>query len=174
MDSITVLRDLMQGAHEFLEGTMADVTTAQAHWLPAGKVSTIGTNYLHVLASEDMTIQGMFQGGAPLYASTWAGKIGASEPPPFGPGHDNRSWGEHARLDLDAARQYAQAVYAATNAYLASLKPDDLERPFDLSQFGLGQQPMLFLLRALIANASMHCGEISCLKGLQGAKGYPL
>jgi len=30
-----------------------------------------------------------------------------------------------------------------------------------------------FLLNNLLYNAAAHCGEIACLKGLQGAKGYP-
>jgi hypothetical protein len=153
---------------------MADVTPEQAHWVPPGKASTIGANYVHVLTGEDMTIQGLMKGGPPLYASSWATKMGVSEPPPVGPGQDLQAWGKRARLDLEALRPYARAVYAATDEYVESLQPEDLNRSFDLSQFDLGQQPMMFLLRALLTNASMHCGEISCLKGLQGAKGYPM
>jgi len=44
----------------------------------------------------------------------------------------------------------------------------------DLSALGLGQQPVRFVLNALVVNAAMHCGEVSCLKGIQGLKGYPM
>ena len=27
---------------------------------------------------------------------------------------------------------------------------------------------------AVLGNVNMHCGEIACLKGLQGGKGYPM
>ena len=30
------------------------------------------------------------------------------------------------------------------------------------------------LLNALVVNAAMHTGEISCVKGIQGLKGYPM
>jgi hypothetical protein len=53
--------------------------------------------------------------------------------------------------------------------------PAALARPLDLSTVGLGQQSVLFVLTALLANVSLHCGEISCLKGLQGLQeGYPM
>jgi hypothetical protein len=173
LDAIAAFRGLFETAHGFLEGTMADVTVEQVRWVPPGTASTIGANYVHVLASEDLTIQGLLRGSAPLASSDWAGRMGVSEPPPMGPGHDLRAWGTRAMLDLETLRPYAQAVYAATDAYLASLAPEDLGRTFDLSQFGFGQQPMTFLLTNLLLNCALHSGEISCLKGMQGAKGYP-
>ncbi len=52
--------------------------------------------------------------------------------------------------------------------------PDDLEREIDLSNFGLGKQSVAWVMNnGVIGHVASHCGEISCLKGLQGAKGYP-
>lgn len=77
-------------------------------------------------------------------------------------------------MELPACRDYAQAVYAATNDYVASLTPNDLSREIDLSNVGLGQKPLSWCLNALvISHVNNVAGEISCLKGLQGAKGYP-
>jgi len=174
VDAITVSRGLLRAAHEFLEGTVADVPADRVHWTPPGAGSSIAANYVHVLATEDMTVQGLLKGGQPLAATSWAGKMGVSEPPPMGLGQDLRAWGETARVELGPLRQYAQAVYAATDEFLQSLKPEDLERPYDLSAFGFGQQPMLFLVTNLLLNPSLHCGEISGLKGLSGARGYPV
>src|SRR3990167_5407436 len=109
-----------------------------------------------------------------LAATTWAGKLGASEMPPVGPGGDLKAGSQRVTLDLVALRRYGQAVYAASDAYLASLTADALDRKIDLSRFGVGEQTAVFVLPALLANASMHTGEISCLKGLQGTKGYPM
>ena len=95
------------------------------------------------------------------------------EMPPLGPGGDLKTWSRRVTVDLPALRRYGQAVYAATDEYVASLTPEALARPLDLSALGLGQQSVMFVLTALLVNASMHCGEISCLKGLQGLKGYP-
>jgi hypothetical protein len=173
VNPIELYRSLLRSAHEFLEGTVADVTPAQLTWDPPGKSFSIGANYAHVLTAEDMTIQGLLRGRDPLAASTWSGSIGASEPPPLGPGVDLKGWSQRAKLDLAAMRRFGQAVYAVTDEYLTVIEPGELDRSIDLSRFGLGQQTVLFVLTAILANASLHTGEISCLKGLQGAKGYP-
>lgn len=55
----------------------------------------------------------------------------------------------------------------------AETPEEELNRSIDLSAVGLGQQPASYVLKAgWINNVLMHCGEISCLKGLAGAKGY--
>jgi hypothetical protein len=48
-----------------------------------------------------------------------------------------------------------------------------LNRPVDLSALGLGQSTLGYvLINGILGNALTHCGEISCLKGLQSARGY--
>ena len=173
MNAIELYRHLLHRSHEFLEGTVAGVTTEQSTWDPPGNAFSIAANYVHVVGSEDLAVQRLLQGKELLATTSWAGKTGVSELPPLGPGGDLKAWSRKAKADLPALQRYGQAVYAATDDYLASLTPDALDRPVDLSGVGLGQQTVLFLLTALVANTSMHCGEISCLKGLQGLKGYP-
>ena len=56
MDAIELYRNLLRSAHDFLEGTLADVTPAQFTWDPPGKAFSIGANYAHVLGAEDMAI----------------------------------------------------------------------------------------------------------------------
>ncbi len=170
MDSISLLRQQLQEAHQFLEMTMQDVTAEQAHWAPPGKASPLGANYAHLVTGEDFIIHGMLKGGAPLAASAGAGKVGVSELPPQDGAWDQ--WARKVKVDLPALRQFAQSVYAASDEYLASLTPDDLSRPVELP--GLGQQNVAFVVSgAVIGHVNSHMGEISCLKGLQGAKGYP-
>jgi hypothetical protein len=78
------------------------------------------------------------------------------------------------QIDLDALRAYAKAVYASVLAYLDGLSEADLEREVDLSANGLGVRSVGWMLAALIAaHTNNMAGEISCLKGLQGAQGYP-
>ncbi len=174
MNAIELYRTLIRSAHEFLEGTLADVTDTQFAWDPPGRAFSIGANYAHVIMSEDMGVQGLLKRQEPLAATTWAGKLGLTELPPMGPGGDLKGWSRRVPLDLGAVRPYGQAVYAATDEYLAALTPDALTRAVDLSALGFGQQTVLYVLTALLANASLHTGEISCLKGIQGAKGYPV
>lgn len=173
MDAIQLYRSLLRSAHEFLEGTLADVTPEQFTWDPPGRAFSIAANYAHVLTSEDMAVHRLLAGKAMLAETTWAGRLGADEMPPAGPGGDLKAWSRRVKPDLAAMRSYGQAVYAASDAWLASATPADLARPLDMTAFGFGPQTALFVFTAILANASMHTGEISCLKGLQGGRGYP-
>lgn len=77
------------------------------------------------------------------------------------------------KVDLEALRKYAQAVYAASDEYLASLTDNDLNHPVSLSALGLGGSTVGYVLtNGILGNAFSHSGEISCLKGLQGKRGY--
>jgi hypothetical protein len=174
MHAIALYRSLLRNAHEFLEGTVADVTPTQFAWDPPGTAFSIAANYAHVLTSEDFGFHRLLLGKDLLAATDWAGAFGPGGVPPLGPGGDLKAWSRTATVDLPTLRRYGQAVYAATDRVLASLAPTDLERPLDLSAAGFGQQTWLFVLTAVLANASLHTGEISCLKGQQGGKGYPV
>ena len=177
---VTLLREYVQAAHQLLENVIESVSPEQAHWQPGGQANPIGANYAHVVLSEDGAINGMLKRQAPLYATTWAGKTGVSDmppqPDPESPGFPNwHDWAENVQIDLSALREYAQTIYATTDKYLASLNDADLERTIDLSALGLGKSTLAqFLSGAILSNTYSHAGEISCLKGLQGEKGYPI
>jgi hypothetical protein len=168
--STDILRGYFTVGHNWFEGTMRGVDSDLAHWQPQGKVHPIGSQYIHVVTGEDFFVNTVIKGGAPLMASTYAGKAGFSEPPPMGNRDD---WTSRVKVDLDMARAYAQAVYAATDAYIASASDEELLRPIDLSTFGFGMQSVNFVLGLQILNVHNHCGEISAIKGLHGLKGYP-
>ena len=79
------------------------------------------------------------------------------------------------KVDLAKMREYAKAVYSAMEAYLASLTDSDLNRPISLAALGLGESTVGYVLKnGLLGHAFSHTGEISCLKGLQGKRGYPV
>jgi hypothetical protein len=169
---VALLQMQMRMAHNWLEGTMQGVTPAIAHWLPEGKPGSIGSEYAHVATNEDYFVNVLLRRGAPLLATSYAGKVGLGELPPT-----DGSWGEWSRtvqVDLDKLRNYAHAVYAATDDYLASITDETLQEPIDVSSIGLGMQTVASLLTILLANVNNHCGEISTLKGLQGLTGYPM
>jgi hypothetical protein len=172
MDSIAYIRQELQWANQLLEMVMTDVTPEQAHWTPPGLANPLGALYVHAVIAEDGVINRIVKGGEPMFASTWSGKTGASA----------MVWGmdfESARairLDLPVFRTYAQAVYAAAEEALNSLTEADLEREIDLSPppQRLGKQSLAWVLTVLlISHLNNMIGEISCLKGIQGARGYP-
>lgn len=171
MNATTLLREQIQQAHTYLEATMEGVTTEQANWAPPGTANPLGATYTHAVASEDAAIQMVLKGGAPLFAGEWAGKTGVSDIQPF----SNPEWARSVKVELPQLRRYARAVHEATDAYLASLSDEDLTRPVDLTNLGLGQTTVGYILnRFVLGHIDNMCGEISCLKGLQGGKGYPL
>ncbi len=173
MDVKTLLSAQFRSAHEMLEGTMQDVTEEQAHWSPPGKAVPVGATYAHAILSEDMMLNGMLKGGAPLFATTFAGKTGLGENPPP-PDHPWEAWSLSVKIDLGALRAYAKAVYAAMDEYVASATDDELARELDLSGFGMGMQPVaVFAGTLMVSHLNNHCGEVSSMKGVQGAKGYP-
>ena len=73
---------------------------------------------------------------------------------------------------MQAARQYAAAVYKSTDDYLGSLEPADLDRRLDLSGMGSGDKSVAWVLSSWISShASNMTGEFSVLKGYTGRQG---
>jgi hypothetical protein len=76
------------------------------------------------------------------------------------------------QVDVATMREYANATYAATDEYLTSIGDAELTREIDMGP--AGRFPLGQLLTIMMGNVAWHTGEIACLKGLQGAKGYPV
>jgi hypothetical protein len=174
---VELLRRIVRDARQVLDGTMADVTQVQVDYIPPGIANPLGATYAHVVCSEDMLVQGMFRQIAPLAATTWADRTGLSEPMPVpGPDWVNYGpWTRRVKVDLAAFRAYAQAVASETDAWLAGLSDADLDQPMDLTGAGLGQHTWASAIALLVANhIGTETGEIAVLKGIQGARGYPI
>jgi len=171
MDAISLLREQLEGAYRFLDWTMEDVTPDQVVWIPTGLANPLGAIYAHALIVLDDTVNHLLKQDAPLFASSWVGRTGISDPLVLV---------DHGRalaiqVDLPTARKYGRAVYESADAYLVTLKPEMLESTVDLSTIGLGTRTLAFTLnRIILAHLDNMTGEVSCLKGLQGARGYPV
>jgi hypothetical protein len=119
----------------------------------------------------DAIVNGMLKGGAPRFATEWAGKLGAAAPQMS----LSYEWGRSLQPNLAALRKFGQSALADTDAYLDQLKDADLDRMVDLSNVGLGTRCMGWVFNALVAShLSNMAGEISARKGVQGKKGYPV
>jgi hypothetical protein len=175
-----LLRAQLEGAHFCLERVVDGITTEQAHWSPPGRAMPPGAIVAHVVVFEDLMVNGVLRRDQPLILGAWAGRAGLSEAPPL-PGAGGaglpswEAWSRRVQLDMAALRAYAQAVYAATDSYLAGLDDEALARELDLSGMGLGTRTLAWTLsRVVLAHADMHAGEIAALKGLIGLQGYPV
>lgn len=171
MDTRTLLQQNAKFAHDILDATLGEVTDDQARWTPEGKANCVAANYAHLAVTEDFFVNGMVFGKPALATTTMEGKTGFSEPPPQG---DWSEWARTVQIDVPALHAYGKAVFANTEANIASLTDDDLNRTTDLTAAGFGNIPLpLFLTIFTGVHTGMHTGEISTLKGLQGMQGYP-
>lgn len=171
---ITLLLEQLKDAHGVVEATMDGVTDEVAAFMPPGKANPIAGTYAHLLMSEDFFIKGLLKHEKPLFETEWKDKTGASEVQPTEWETAYPKWLKEVKLDVTQAREYAKAVFAASEAYFSSLIDDDLSKDIDMSMFGMGNRPLSGVLSSIIIG---HCrdinGEISVLKGIQGLKGYP-
>jgi len=89
-------------------------------------------------------------------------------------GDDYVTWTRCVEVNLPELKEYAPAVYKSASEWLGSLSAPDLGKEIDLSNFGLGKQTLAWVLgNVIIWHVAAHCGEVSCLKRPQDAKGFP-
>lgn len=175
LTALQLLKIQLKDARQTFDGTVADLTPEQLHQNPGGKALPLGSVYAHLLFSEDVIIQGMMQGKATLHQTIWKDKTGASSPMPpmdekWSAAHEE--WSRSVQIDLPKLKEFAKAVYAETDAYVNSLTDTDLEKELDLGSWGKHTVASM-LSSFIIAHTNSLTGEISALKGIQGAKGYP-
>ena len=168
MDAVDAMKRAVNASHQWYQGTMADVSTDQANYLPDGVAHPIGELAAHTVQSEDYIINQMLRKEPMLWVKDgWEGKLGI----PNVVRHDNAT-ARGFTCDPQSLLPYTQAVFANTETYLSGLNAGDLDRTMDLQQLGtMTVADVLFFL--LVGNTFAHTGEISALKGIQGAKGYP-
>jgi hypothetical protein len=155
--------------HPILDGMVSECDTeALGKDLPGSTVTSIGSVYAHIVLSEDGIINGLCQGKPTVYeAGGWRDKVSI----PFDGTTLSPDWAKGLKLDLPPFREYAQAVYANTDAYIANLPDAELEKKV---QTPIGEQTVEWALVALLAtHLPQHTGEIAALKGVQGLKGLP-
>jgi hypothetical protein len=167
--AVNLLRDQYKQSFNWLQGTMQGVTDEVANRVLGERVATIAGHVAHTVTGADFMLVAAVAGKAPLMMSTFQGKSGISEPPPQGA--DWLAWGQRVKLDLSAFHEYAVAVFNAVDEYLASISDADLQEEVE-TPFGKETKARWFNIMEL--NTYSHTGEIACLKGLQGLKGYPV
>lgn len=170
MTRIELLRAELKNAHEAVEHTMQDVAPELFATQAPGTASSVGERYGHMATGEDNLVHLVLQGKPPLMSTTWEGRTGISEPR-FG---TDREHARRVRTEIGQVKEYAAAVYAASDAYLGSLADADLDRAVDMTAFGFGNVPVWFVVtRLIVGHAYEVHGEIAALKGVLGARGFP-
>ena len=167
MNGADAIRQTIGHAHQWFTGTVVDLTQEQADYLPSGAAYPIGELVAHVLQSEDMIVNGMVRGQASVWQSGgWEQTLGIPDV--------SRHTQEVARgfkTSIADLKPYQEAVYASVDEYLGGLTEGELAREVPGPAGPMTVYDVLS--NFLVGNTLAHTGEISALKGLQGAKGYP-
>jgi hypothetical protein len=169
MDVKTMLQQQMGALHAVLEAAVGDCSAETlAKKLPGSTINSVGAIYAHTVFGEDGILNGLVRGQAPVYyGSGWAPKIGIDMPQ----GTMEPDWS--VSLDLDTFRQYAAAVYQATDEYIAGLSEAEMDRVVDLG-FAPPMPVLSVIANVLAWHVATHQGEISALKGVQGFNGLEM
>ena len=167
MTLLDELRNEARNSYEWLESIVSDVSAEQASWKPPGRANTIASTYAHIVRNADEDLNEHLFQRPRLNEGAWHGRTGL-------PSENNSvEFEPDVEIDWDALRDYGRAVHAFVLDTLDSLTEDDLRRSVPMPT---PHQPVwdgIEVVRLTVGrHVWMHGGEIACLKGLQGEKGY--
>ena len=169
MDIYEYFKSLMLGMRRQVEMTMKDVTSEEFNWAPSGTANTISATFIHMTSVEDHFVQTFLQGKPRIWDEDgWGEKTGVKKTPNIG-----ENWDEFKKTTVAIAplMTYQKAVWAATDAYLAQLTQEELDRKV---KFAGGERSVADMLLLAASQELSHSGEIAALKGIQGYKGLPI
>ena len=164
----TYIQELIIDVRSQIDTVMKDMTDEQFNWKPSGTANPISAIFIHLVGAEDDFIQAVLQHRPPCWEEqAWGVKIGIPTPPMPGHGwHDAVT----APLKVIQLRAYEQEVHAATDAYLAKLTDEELNRKVTLFS---EVYSVSGVLKLLVVHNACHVGEIAAIKGMQGVKVLP-
>jgi hypothetical protein len=168
VNALDELRWEARDAWEWLESIVADVTSEQALWQPPGRANTIAATYAHIVRNADEDLNEHLFARPRLNEGPWRGRTGLR------PRESNGvEWEPGCEIDWEALRSYGRTVHAFVIETFDSLTEDDLTRVTKLTTPNRANWEGIFIARLTAGHhVRMHGGEIACLKGLQGEKGY--
>ena len=133
------------------------------------QIGSISSIYAHIVFGEDGIVNGMLQGKPLLFTEQGFDKK-TGVPHPGGP-FQNEDWASSVKMDLAPFQEYATAVFAQTDAYLAGLSDAEMERKVTGP---LGETTVGWMVVNILAtHFPQHLGEIAAIKGVHGQKGLP-
>jgi hypothetical protein len=173
MNTVELVQYSLGMALDILGQVCSDLTQEQVDWAPPGIANPIGSMYWHTISGADDVVYRWVLGQEPLrLRAGWDDRVLAvNVPEPRQEGGAYLEYMRALRVRLPALHEYARAVAADLQAWLGTLTPADLERTVNTP---LGPNTIAQVLELFVVwHINAHCGEISALKGCQGARGYP-
>ena len=169
MDARDYLQRQFSEVRRLSGAPVQEISEEQMNWAPPGTANVISAILLHQAGTEDAIVQQRLRGEQRIWErENWAEKTGIAMTPGRGGGWEELKGQAVALAPIQA---YAAAVHAATDTYLAALTDEELRREMPWP-FG-GTRTVADFLALLAVHTVFHAGEVSVLKGVQGAQGIP-
>jgi hypothetical protein len=164
------LRGQARASHEWLRAIVEDISPELANWRPPGKANTIAATYAHIVRNQDEDLHHGFLDTPMLSEGPWREKTGLPE---WWTDSDKNEWERDAPIDWHALRAYGDAVGTWVIEAIEALTEADLQRAAKLTTWNHPLWYGIDVVSLTVGNhVWMHGGEIACLKGLQGWRGY--
>ncbi|MGB2695720.1 MAG: DinB family protein [Dehalococcoidia bacterium] len=172
MTIIEFMREALRTQHSEIGHALRDLTPEHLHWVPENsKVNSIGFTLWHYVRTEDNIVQFILQERKPTVWITggYFERFGLDK---VAQGTGMSTEDAHAlRLPpMSDWMEYQQAVWQATDDYLASIDEASLDRKMTVRPFG-EITALEALRRPCLAHGHGHFGEICVLRSLQGLPG---
>ncbi len=162
------IRRQVAGAWRVYDAVTSDLTEEQFNWAPPGTANPISATVAHIIGGADRFINAVIQGKPSLWESQkWSDKVGVGVTPTRG-----ANWEPYlgTQFSLEPFKAYKAAVQASIDAYLETLTEADLDRKV---LFHGEERIVGDMLALMVTHITQHSGDVSTLKGIQGAKGLP-
>jgi hypothetical protein len=166
MDVRDYIRHELGQGHQILQGILADCSDEVLNHTSAG--STLGSAasiFAHIVYDEDLIVSSV--AGKPMLweSDGWNEKTGVTIPG----ARQSADWTVNVRI-TPQFRDYANAVWAKSDEYVAALDPSALENKM---QGPFGETTAARMLSITAYHLAQHSGEIAAIKGMRGLQGLP-
>lgn len=150
-------------AFDWLDQVVSDLTPEQYAWQPPGSANRIDKLHAHTLSGLDfwMNLMGLSR---PMLWPAVSQKTGL-------PSNFIEIWQTDQPINLSDMQAYAKDLRESGLPAVEALDDDALARSLQAPVFG--KRDVGFVIRLAAAQLSIHTGEISATKGLQGLRGLP-
>ena len=170
MQAIDVLRGMYGRIYPMLMGEVAELSLDDLkHTHPGATIGSMLDTFVHTIMGDDLLVNVMTRGVAPMWATgDWSAKTGIvlaerSADPATVAAMDASQWA--------AFLEFAAAVRASTEAYLASASDDEMARMVNVPFLGRDMAVADFLGQVSVFHMIEHAAEISALRGVMGKSG---
>ena len=144
------------------------LSEGELRWAPTPECSSIGFLVWHYARTLDRWVNSRAQEIPQLWEGGWAEQMGrtAADPNDTGYGYTPEQLQEFVVPPLPVMLEYAEAVRARTNVYLASLDDGDFFQITVVNPRG-GTIGLATMCQQLIWEFNQHGGQIAYLRGMQ-------